>query len=129
MAAVRHAYSPTTPISDQAPDPVLKSSEFGSAPWAYPADSISCRQVPGDRVIKVGIVGATGYTGVELLRLLVRHPGVQVAVITSRAEAGMAVADMYPSLRGLLVLTFTVAYVVELCSCDIILCRPLHRVS
>src|SRR5690625_6014869 len=87
MAAVRHAYSPTTPISDQAPDPVLKSSEFGSAPWAYPADSISCRQVRGDRVIKVGIVGATGYTGVELLRLLVRHPGVQVAVITSRAEA------------------------------------------
>jgi N-acetyl-gamma-glutamyl-phosphate reductase len=50
-------------------------------------------------VIKAAIVGGTGYTGVELLRLLAKHPQVEVTVITSRAEAGTKVADMYPSLR------------------------------
>ena len=51
-------------------------------------------------MVKVGIVGGTGYTGVELLRLLAQHPQVEVVVITSRSEAGLAVADMYPNLRG-----------------------------
>lgn len=51
-------------------------------------------------MIKVGIVGGTGYTGVELLRLLSQHPDVDVAAITSRSEAGVNVTDMYPNLRG-----------------------------
>lgn len=51
-------------------------------------------------MIKVGIVGGTGYTGVELLRLLAQHPHVNVAAITSRSEAGVKVCDMYPNLRG-----------------------------
>ncbi|HSP56916.1 MAG TPA: N-acetyl-gamma-glutamyl-phosphate reductase [Halomonas sp.] len=51
-------------------------------------------------MIKVGIVGGTGYTGVELLRLLAQHPDVEVEAITSRSEAGMRVDDMYPNLRG-----------------------------
>ncbi|MFQ3788657.1 N-acetyl-gamma-glutamyl-phosphate reductase [Halomonas sp. A29] len=51
-------------------------------------------------MIKVGIVGGTGYTGVELLRLLSQHPEVEVDAITSRSEAGMRVCDMYPNLRG-----------------------------
>lgn len=50
--------------------------------------------------LKIGIVGATGYTGVELLRLLARHPHAQVTTVTSRSEAGMALADYFPSLRG-----------------------------
>ncbi|MFA5596767.1 MAG: N-acetyl-gamma-glutamyl-phosphate reductase, partial [Pusillimonas sp.] len=50
--------------------------------------------------IKVGIVGGTGYTGVELLRLLSQHPGVELTAITSRKEDGMPVAQMYPNLRG-----------------------------
>lgn len=50
-------------------------------------------------MIKVGIVGGTGYTGVELLRLLAQHPDVEVADITSRSEAGVRVSDMYPNLR------------------------------
>ncbi|MCX8085699.1 MAG: N-acetyl-gamma-glutamyl-phosphate reductase [Rhodocyclaceae bacterium] len=58
-------------------------------------------------MIKVGIVGGTGYTGVELLRLLSQHPKVELAAITSRAEAGTAVADMFPSLRGRVDLSFT----------------------
>lgn len=51
-------------------------------------------------MIKVGIVGGTGYTGVELLRLLAQHPEVSVEAITSRSEAGVKVCDMYPNLRG-----------------------------
>jgi N-acetyl-gamma-glutamyl-phosphate reductase len=50
-------------------------------------------------MIKVGIVGGTGYTGVELLRLLSQHPQVQLVVITSRKETGQRVADLFPSLR------------------------------
>ena len=50
--------------------------------------------------IKVGIVGGTGYTGVELLRMLSQHPNVELTAITSRKEDGMPVADMYPNLRG-----------------------------
>ena len=51
-------------------------------------------------MIKVGIVGGTGYTGVELLRLLAQHPEADVRAITSRKDAGTKVADMFPSLRG-----------------------------
>lgn len=51
-------------------------------------------------MIKVGIVGGTGYTGVELLRLLAQHPNASVEAITSRSEAGVKVCDMYPNLRG-----------------------------
>lgn len=58
-------------------------------------------------MIRVGIVGGTGYTGVELLRLLAQHPEVELAAITSRAEAGSAVADMFPSLRGRVDLHFS----------------------
>lgn len=49
--------------------------------------------------VKVGIIGGTGYTGVELLRLLVSHPNIELQVITSRSEAGKPVADLFPSLR------------------------------
>src|SRR3989338_3351843 len=58
-------------------------------------------------MIKVGIVGGTGYTGVELLRLLAVHPQVALQVITSRADAGMPVSQMFPSLRGYVDLPFT----------------------
>ncbi|MGI9213631.1 MAG: N-acetyl-gamma-glutamyl-phosphate reductase [Methylococcaceae bacterium] len=50
--------------------------------------------------IRAGIVGGSGYTGVELLRLLMRHPGVEITVATSRADAGKRVDDTYPNLRG-----------------------------
>ncbi len=58
-------------------------------------------------MIKVGVVGGTGYTGVELLRLLAQHPGAVLEVITSRKETGMAVADLFPSLRGRVDIAFT----------------------
>ena len=58
-------------------------------------------------MIKVGIVGGTGYTGVELIRLLSRHPQAQITMLTSRSEAGRRVDDMFPSLRGVTDLTFS----------------------
>ena len=58
-------------------------------------------------MVKVGIVGGTGYTGVELLRLLASHPEVELSVITSRSEAGTRVAEMFPNLRGHVDLEFT----------------------
>jgi N-acetyl-gamma-glutamyl-phosphate reductase len=71
-------------------------------------------------VIKVGIVGGTGYTGVELLRLLALHPQVELRVITSRADAGMAVSHMFPSLRGYVGLCFTHPDEAHLEQCDLV---------
>lgn len=70
--------------------------------------------------IKVGIVGGTGYTGVELLRLLALHPNAELAVITSRGEAGLPVADMFPSLRGYVDLKFSDPAQVDLSGCDVV---------
>ena len=69
-------------------------------------------------MIKVGVVGGTGYTGVELLRLLARHPGVELTAITSRGEAGMAVSDMFPSLRRRVNLKFVTPQDAALEKCD-----------
>jgi N-acetyl-gamma-glutamyl-phosphate reductase len=71
-------------------------------------------------VIKVGIVGGTGYTGVELLRLLVRHPKVRLAAITSRKDAGTRVDRMFPSLRGFVDLRFADPAEAPLTACDVV---------
>ena len=70
--------------------------------------------------MKVGIVGGTGYTGVELLRLLVRHPAVELAVITSRSEAGRPVAELFPNLRGHLNIRFSAPDLERLQACDLV---------
>jgi N-acetyl-gamma-glutamyl-phosphate reductase len=69
-------------------------------------------------MIKVGVVGGTGYTGVELLRLLAQHPEVEIKAITSRGEAGMPVADMFPSLRRRVDLRFVDPQSADLAACD-----------
>ena len=71
-------------------------------------------------MIKVGIVGGTGYTGVELLRLLAQHPQAELTAVTSRAEAGTAVADMFPSLRRRVNLQFSAPETSHLDSCDLV---------
>ncbi len=71
-------------------------------------------------MIKVAVVGGTGYTGVELLRLLAVHPEVRPTLITSRSEAGTAVADMFPNLRGYLDLIFTAPDPEALKQCDLV---------
>lgn len=69
-------------------------------------------------MIKIGIVGGTGYTGVELLRLLAGHPDAEVVAITSRAEAGTPVARMFPSLRRRYDLAFSDPAQADLKQCD-----------
>ena len=71
-------------------------------------------------MIKVGIVGGTGYTGVELLRLLAAHPQVTLQVITSRADAGTLVSQMFPNLRGYVDLPFTHPDQAHLEKCDLV---------
>lgn len=73
-----------------------------------------------ERTIKVGIVGGTGYTGVELLRLLAQHPRCELRAITSRKEAGMPVADMFPNLRGRVDLCFSEPAAAGLDKCDVV---------
>jgi N-acetyl-gamma-glutamyl-phosphate reductase len=80
-------------------------------------------------MIKVGIVGGTGYTGVELLRLLAAHPQVQLTAITSRKEDGMPVADMFPSLRGRVSLTFSTPESARLTDCDVVFFATPHGVA
>ena len=71
-------------------------------------------------MIKAAIVGGTGYTGVELLRLLAAHPEVELTAITSRSEAGQAVADMFPNLRGHVDLAFCEPDEAGLNDCDVV---------
>ncbi|HET8712001.1 MAG TPA: N-acetyl-gamma-glutamyl-phosphate reductase [Spongiibacteraceae bacterium] len=80
-------------------------------------------------MIKVGIVGGTGYTGVELLRILSKHPQVELVAITSRSEAGQAVADMYPNLRGHVDLKFSVPDHDALAKCDVVFFATPHNVA
>ena len=80
-------------------------------------------------MIKVGIVGGTGYTGVELLRLLAVHPHVEVVAITSRGEAGRAVDDLFPNLRGHYNLCFTDPSAGELDHCDVVFFSTPHGVA
>ncbi len=79
--------------------------------------------------IKVGIVGGTGYTGVELLRLLSQHPNAQLTAITSRKEDGMPVADMFPNLRGRVDLRFQTPENAGLEHCDVVFFATPHGVA
>jgi len=71
-------------------------------------------------MIKIGIIGGTGYTGVELLRLLAAHPQADLRVITSRGEAGKQVAELFPSLRGHVRLAFSEPDPKALAGCDVV---------
>jgi N-acetyl-gamma-glutamyl-phosphate reductase len=69
-------------------------------------------------MIRVGVVGGTGYTGVELLRLLAQHASIEVKAVTSRGEAGKLVSDLFPNLRGHFDLAFTEPSIEVLSGCD-----------
>ncbi|MDP3088441.1 MAG: N-acetyl-gamma-glutamyl-phosphate reductase [Methylotenera sp.] len=82
-----------------------------------------------NKKIKVGIVGGTGYTGVELLRLLSIHPNAELTAITSRGEAGLPVSDMFPSLRAYVDLKFTDPAQSNLTECDVVFFATPHGVA
>lgn len=71
-------------------------------------------------MLSVGVVGGTGYTGVELLRLLVTHPEIELKLVTSRSEAGRAVSDLFPSLRGHTEVQFSEPNTQALSACDVV---------
>ena len=79
--------------------------------------------------LKVGIVGGTGYTGVELLRLLSKHPNVEIVAVTSRTEAGMPVAEMFPNLQGQVDLAFGTPDETDLTVCDVVFFATPHGVA
>lgn len=80
-------------------------------------------------MIKVGIVGATGYTGVELLRLLAPRKDVELAVVTSRDLDGQSVSSHFPNLRGHIDLNFSQPNVDELAQCDVVFFATPHGVA
>jgi N-acetyl-gamma-glutamyl-phosphate reductase len=69
-------------------------------------------------MIRVGIVGGTGYTGVELLRILALHPQADIVAVTSRGDAGKRVDEIYPNLRGFVDATFVEPGIETLSGCD-----------
>jgi N-acetyl-gamma-glutamyl-phosphate reductase len=71
-------------------------------------------------MIKVGIMGGTGYTGIELLRILARHPQSELLAITSRKEAGTPVAELFPSLRGAVAIAYSDPAKAALSKCDVV---------
>ena len=71
-------------------------------------------------MVRVGIVGGTGYTGAELLRLLGAHRQAKIIAVTSRAEAGRPVAELFPSLRGRVELNYTEPDPETLSGCDLV---------
>jgi N-acetyl-gamma-glutamyl-phosphate reductase len=71
-------------------------------------------------MIRAGIVGGTGYTGMELLRILALHPQVEVSVVTSRSDVGTRVDALYPSLRGAINAVFSAPDIAELSACDVV---------
>ncbi len=71
-------------------------------------------------MIQIGIIGGTGYTGLELLRLLANHSEVEVTTITSREQAGRSVCDLFPSLEGRCDLKFKPPEITDLGHCDIV---------
>src|SRR6187431_2890557 len=81
------------------------------------------------RMIKVGIVGGTGYTGVELLRILAQHPQAELRAITSRKEAGTPVAAMFPNLRRRVELAFAEPSPKALRGCDVVFFATPHGVA
>ena len=80
-------------------------------------------------MIRAGIIGGTGYTGVELLRLLVGHPEVELVAISSRTEKGKAVSDIFPSLRGRLDLSFCDPEESALDQCDVVFAATPNGVA
>lgn len=80
-------------------------------------------------MIKIGVIGGTGYTGAELLRLLAVHPEAEIKVITSRGEAGKRVADLFPSLRGHIDLSFSAPDDNALAACDVVFVATPHGVA
>ncbi|GBE47368.1 N-acetyl-gamma-glutamyl-phosphate reductase [bacterium BMS3Bbin12] len=77
-------------------------------------------------MITAAIVGGTGYTGAELLRLLTAHPHAEPVLVTSRTEAGRPVCERFPNLRGHIDLTYAAPDPAALAECDVVFFATPH---
>jgi len=80
-------------------------------------------------MIKVGIAGASGYTGLELLRLLIKHPEVKITAVTSEKHQGQLLADVFPSFSGFSDLRFTPLEPAIASKCDILFLALPHTTA
>ena len=80
-------------------------------------------------MIKVGIIGATGYTGIELLRLLAPRKDIEIVVVTSREKEGLSVQEHFPNLRGHVDLNFAAPESEVLYACDVVFYATPHGVA
>ena len=77
-------------------------------------------------MIKVGIVGATGYTGIELIRILDSHPNVDLTVVTSEKEKDKSISDVFPAFAHLQSLKFSSHDTSKLRTCEIVFFATPH---
>lgn len=82
-----------------------------------------------NQTIKVGIVGGTGYTGVELIRILLNHPKVRIHCVTSRADSGVPVSTVYPHLTDFIDLKFSEPVIDNLSDCDVVFFATPHGIA
>lgn len=78
---------------------------------------------------RVGVIGAAGYAGVELVRILSRHPEFDLVVITSNADAGQLCSDVYPALQGVCDLEYSTHDDPRLFNCDVVFLATPHTVA
>lgn len=78
---------------------------------------------------KIGIVGAAGYAGIELVRRIVEHPEFTLEVITSDADAGKPLAQVYPAFTGYSDLAFSPHDDARLASCDAVFLAVPHTAA
>jgi N-acetyl-gamma-glutamyl-phosphate reductase len=79
--------------------------------------------------LKVGIIGGSGYTGIELLRLLHQHPGAEVHAITSRALQGKKLYEVFPNMHGMSDLSYLLPDDEKLFECDVVFFATPHGVA
>ena len=79
--------------------------------------------------IKVGIIGGSGYTGIELIRIIQQHPFAEVTSITSRALQGKKISDVFPNMHGLSELVYSLPDDKALFECDIVFFATPHGVA
>lgn len=78
---------------------------------------------------KVAVVGAAGFAGIELVRLLLAHPSFEVAYVTSDALAGKPISEMYPAFRGATDIAFSAHGETDFSSCDVAFLAVPHTAA
>ena len=76
-----------------------------------------------------GIIGAAGYAGAELVRILSRHPEFDLRVITSSTDEGLPISELYPAFTGVCDLEFEAHNTASLADCDVVFMATPHTAA